>query len=108
MSSSSDVDDPLPPDRGLRKVGAVFAAVVLLVVAAAIVIPTVEAGAKAPSGLHTTVHCTTAVVTASAPGGTPVIFTLAPATAADQSVPGAPDAPWRIADGAQRVVTGGT
>ena len=31
--------------------GAVFAAVVLLVVAAAIVIPTVEAGAKSPSGL---------------------------------------------------------
>jgi hypothetical protein len=72
MPSSSDVDDPLPPDRGLRKVGAVFAAVVLLVVAAAIVIPTVEAGATAPSGLHTTVHGTAAVVTASAPGGTPV------------------------------------
>jgi hypothetical protein len=148
MSSSSDVDDPLPPDRGLRKVGAVFAAVVLLVVAAAIVIPTVEAGAKAPSGLtaaaaastvrqfvdqavvqgdgytallgvttasditgldlHTTVHGTTAVVTASAPGGAPVAFTLAPATAADQSAYGAPDAPWRIADGAERVVTGGT
>ena len=104
MSSSSDVDDPLPPDRGLRKVGAVFAAVVLLV----IVIPTVEVGAKAPSGLHTTVHGTTALVTASAPGGTPVTFTLAPATAADQSAYGAPDAPWRIADGAQRVVTGGT
>ena len=49
--SSSDIDDPLPPDRDPRKVGAVFAAVVLLVVAAAIVIPTVEAGAKAPSGL---------------------------------------------------------
>jgi hypothetical protein len=58
--------------------------------------------------LHTTVHGTTAVVTASAPGAAPVVFTLAPATAADQSVYGAPDAPWRIADGAERVVTGGT
>jgi hypothetical protein len=51
MSSSDIEEDPLPPDRDVRKVGAVFAAVVLLVVAAAIVIPTVEAGAKAPSGL---------------------------------------------------------
>ena len=42
----ADIDDPLPPDREPRRVGAVFAAVVLLVVAAAIVIPTVEAGAK--------------------------------------------------------------
>jgi len=49
--SSSDIDDPLPPDRDPRRVGAVFAAVLLLAVVAAIVIPTVEAGAKAPSGL---------------------------------------------------------
>ena len=182
MSSSDidvDVDDPLPPDRDLRKMGAVFAAVVLIVVAAAIVIPTVEAGAKSPSGLtaagaastvrqfvdqavvqgdgytacalltsseqdaiagldgtggecrvvlggdtslggvstasditglhlHTTVHGTTALVTASASGAAPVTFTLRPTTAADRTIYAAPDAPWRIADGAQHVVTGGT
>jgi hypothetical protein len=182
MSASDidlDLDDPLPPDRDLRKAGAVFAAVLLLVVAAAIVIPTVEAGAKSPSGLtaagaastvrqfvdqavvqgdgytacallaspeqdaiarldgpggecrvvlggdtsllgvstasdldgldlHTTVHGTTAVVTASAPGAAPVTFRLRPATAADRTIYRAPDAPWRIAAGAERVVTGAT
>ena len=182
MSSSdidADADDPLPPDRDLRKVGAVFAAVVILVVAAAIVIPTVEAGAKSPRGLtaagagstvrqfvdqavvqgdgytacalltsseqdaiarldgaggecrvvlggdtsllgvstasdlnglglRTAVHGTTAVVTASAPGAAPVTFTLRPTTAADRTTYQAPDAPWRIAAGAERVVTGGT
>lgn len=56
--------------------------------------------------LHTTVHGTTAVVTASAPGATPVTFTLVPATAADHTIYKAPDAPWRIAGGAERVVTG--
>jgi len=173
--SSSDIDDPLPPDRDPRRVGAVFAAVLLLAVVAAIVIPTVEAGAKAPSGLtaagaastvrqfvdqavvqgdgytacalltspeqaaiarlggagdecravlggdtsllgvstasditgldlHTTVHGATAVVAATAP----ITFTLVPATAADRTTYKAPDAPWRIAGGAERVVTGGT
>jgi len=177
--SSSDIDDPLPPDRDPRRVGAVFAAVLLLAVVAAIVIPTVEAGAKAPSGLtaagaastvrqfvdqavvqgdgytacalltsseqaaiarlggtgdecravlggdtsllgvstasditgldlHTTVHGATAVVAATAPGATPITFTLVPATAADRTTHKAPDAPWRIAGGAERVVTGGT
>jgi hypothetical protein len=176
--SSSDIDDPLPPDRDLRKVGAGFAAVVLLVVAAAIAIPTVEAGAKAPSGLtaasaastvrqfvdqavvqgdgneacalltsseqatiarlggtgaecrvvlggdaslfgvstasdldgldlHATLHGTTALVTASAPGAAPVTFTLRPTTAADRTTYQAPAAPWRIADGAAHVVTTG-
>jgi hypothetical protein len=58
--------------------------------------------------LHTTVHRTTAVVTAGAPGAAPVTFTLRPATAADRTIYRAPDAPWRIAAGAERVVTGGT
>ena len=51
LSPGVEADDPLPPDRRLRTVGVGFAAAVALVVAAAIVIPSVEAGAAAPSGL---------------------------------------------------------
>ena len=58
--------------------------------------------------LHTTVHGATAVVTATAPGAAPATFTLVPATAADRTTYKAPDAPWRIAGGAELVVTGGT
>jgi hypothetical protein len=117
MSSSDidlDIDDPLPPDRDLRKAGAVFAAVLLLVVAAAIVIPTVEAGAKSPSGLTAAGAASTvrqfvdeAVVQGDGYSA-PVTFTLRPATAADRTIYRAPDAPWRIAAGAERVVAGGT
>jgi hypothetical protein len=50
-SSALEPDEPLPPDRHLGRVFAGFAAVVVLVVAAAIVLPTLEAHAKAPAGL---------------------------------------------------------
>lgn len=43
-------DDPVPVDRPVRSVIAMFAGLVVLVVAAAIVLPTVEAHATAPRG----------------------------------------------------------
>jgi hypothetical protein len=53
MSATSDRDpgEPLPADRRLGRVLAAFSAVAVLVVAAAIVLPTLEAHAKAPAGL---------------------------------------------------------
>jgi hypothetical protein len=53
MSASFDptLDETPPPDRRLGRVFAGFAAVAVLVVAAAIALPTLEAHAKAPAGL---------------------------------------------------------
>jgi len=124
--SSSDIDDPLPPDRDPRRVGAVFAAVLLLVVAAAIVIPTVEAGAKAPSGLTAASAASTvrqfvdqavvqgdgytacALLTSSEQAAIARLGGTGDECRADRTTYKAPDAPWRIAGGAERVVTGGT
>ena len=176
--SDAEVDEPLPPDRRLRRVGLGFGAVAALVVAAAIVIPAVEARATAPSGLtaasatstvrryvdqavvqgngyaacalltpseqaavarlagpggecravlggdtsflgvstasdlgglrlHASVDGAATTVTATSPGGAPVTFGLAPATAADHATYDASSAPWRIARGAELVLPGG-
>jgi hypothetical protein len=174
-SFDQDPDDPVPVDRPVRGVMTAVAALLVLVVAAAIVLPTVEARATAPRGptaaaaeatvrqfldaavvqgngyaacgylrtseqatiaalgdpgaecrevlgtgasfgdvatasqldglrLVTTVHGSTATVTV--PGLRATTFHLAAATAAEQAVPGSSTLPWRIAQGAQRLVPG--